>query len=425
VSLSGSLSVWLSGSLSGCSASVPAVELTRLTRLQARRAALAAQGFTARRPVAPTAAALARVTDRLALFQIDSVNVLVRAHYMPLFSRVGAYDPGLLERAFGRAPRRLFEYWAHEASLVRTDLQPALRFRMDDPAGAWGGMRRAAEEHPDVVARVLAEVSERGPLTAREIEHDAPRPTDDWGWNWSLVKQCLEWLFYTGQVTSARRNGAFERVYDLPERVLPQAVLTQPTPTVEESHRQLVEVAARAHGVASERCLRDYFRLGVEPTRRAIAELVDEGVLRPVEVAGWGRPAFLHRDAVVPRRVRARALLSPFDPLVFERARTEALFGFRYRIEIYVPEAKRVHGYYVLPFLLGDSLVARVDLKADRARGVLVVKAAFAEPGAPGETALELAAELRHLAVWLGLSDVEVQPRGDLAAALAVAAHAG
>ena len=395
--------------------------MPRLTRLQARRIALAAQGFTARRPVASTPAALARVADRLALFQIDSVNVLVRAHYMPLFSRIGAYDPALLERSFSRAPRRMFEYWAHEASLVRVDLQPALRFRMASAEGAWGGMKRAVQEHPEVVERVLAELAARGPLTAREIEHDAPRSKDNWGWNWSLVKQCLEWLFYTGQVTSARRNSAFERVYDLPERVLPPTVVAQPTPSVADAHRRLVEVAARAHGVASERCLRDYFRLGVEPNRQAVAELVEAGVLQPVTVAGWSRPAYLHRDAVLPRRVRARCLLSPFDPLVFERARTEALFGFRYRIEIYVPEAQRVHGYYVLPFLLGDALVARVDLKADRARGVLVVKGAFAEPDAPAQTAAELAAELGDLASWLELSAIEVHPRGDLAAALAAA----
>jgi hypothetical protein len=372
--------------------------------------------------VAPTPAALARVADRLALFQIDSVNVLVRAHYMPLFSRIGAYEPALLERAFGRPPRRMFEYWAHEASLVRVDLQPALRFRMADASGAWGGMKRAVREHPEVVDRVLSELAARGPLTAREIEHDAPRSSkDNWGWNWSLVKQCLEWLFYTGQVTSARRNSAFERVYDLPERVLPPTVLAQPTPSVADAHRRLVEVAARAHGIASERCLRDYFRLAVEPNRQAVAELVEAGVLQPVTVAGWARPAYLHQEAVLPRRVRARCLLSPFDPLIFERSRTEALFGFRYRIEIYVPEAQRVHGYYVLPFLLGDALVARVDLKADRARGVLVVKGAFAEPTAPAQTAAELAAELRYMASWLDLSTVEVQPRGDLAPALVAA----
>jgi len=393
----------------------------RLTLTQARRVALAAQGFTDRRPVAPGPRALDRVAGRLGLFQIDSVNVVARAHYLPLFSRIGAYPLPLLDRAFGRAPRRLFEYWAHEASLVRVDLQPALRFRMADPGGAWGGVRRAAREHPDVVAWVLQEVGERGPLTAREVQLDVPRRTDHWGWNWSLVKTVLEWLFYTGQVTSARRNSAFERVYDLPERVLPPTVLAAPTPDVAESHRILVRAAARAHGVATEQCLRDYFRTRPDPTRRAVTDLVEAGELLPVQVAGWRRPAYLHAAARLPRRVSGRSLLSPFDPLVFERTRTLALFGFHYRIEIYVPADKRVHGYYVLPFRLGDRLVARVDLKADRQAGVLVVRAAHAEPQAPGDTAAELAAELGDLAAWLGLSDVRVEGRGDLAGALTAA----
>jgi uncharacterized protein len=397
----------------------------RITRLQARRIALGAQGFTDRRPVTPNARALARVVDRLALFQIDSVNVVARAHYMPLYSRVGAYPPALLDRAFGRAPRRMFEYWAHEASLVRVDLQPALRFRMDTADGAWGGMTRVARDHPDVVEWVLAEVRERGPLTAREIELDVSAPRGGgWGWNWSLVKQALEWLFYTGAVTSARRNTAFERVYDLPERVLPPDVLAVPSPDPEEAHRTLVRVAARAHGVGTEQCLRDYFRLKPAPTRAAIADLVDAGELVPVAVDGWKRPAYLHRDARLPRQVRARALLSPFDPLIFERWRTEALFGFRYRIEIYVPKDKRVYGYYVLPFLLGDRLVARVDLKADRQRGRLLVQAAHAEPDAPVETPAELAAELVDFAAWLGLGAVEVAPAGDLAPALTAAVDA-
>ena len=391
----------------------------RLTRLQARRVALAAQGFTDRRPVAPNPRALARVVDRLGLFQIDSINIVARAHYVPLFSRIGPYPPALLDRAYGRAPRRMFEYWAHEASLVRVDLQPALRFRMSTADGAWGSMTRIAREHPEIVDWVLDEVRDSGPLTAREIELDVPAPRGGgWGWNWSVVKQALEWLFYTGQVTSARRNGQFERVYDLPERVLPADVLATPTPDPVDAHRTLVSVAARAHGVATEPDLRDYFRLKPAPTKAAIAELVDAGELLPVEVEGWRRPAYLHKDARVPRRVRARSLVSPFDPLVFERSRTEALFGFRYRIEIYVPAAKRVHGYYVLPFLLGDRLVARVDLKADRQRGRLVVKSAHAEPDAPAETAAELAAELVDLAGWLELGSIEVEPVGDLAPAL-------
>ncbi|UYM04050.1 winged helix-turn-helix domain-containing protein [Solicola gregarius] len=388
------------------------------TRLQARRVALGALGFARQRPESASARHANAVSERLGLFQIDSINVLARAHYMPLFSRIGAYDPEILHRMFGRAPRRMFEYWAHEASLVRSELYPSLRFRMRDGARMWGSMRRVADERPDLVAWVLHEVAERGPLTAREIEHDAVRARDGWGWNWSVVKTALEYLFYKGEVTSARRNSAFERVYDLPERVLPRDVLDLAEPDRDEAHRTLVRVSARALGIATEQCLRDYFRLAAEPTRDAVAELVDAGELLPARIDGWSRPAYLHAEASRPRRIRARALVSPFDPLVFERRRTEELFGFRYRIEIYVPEAKRVHGYYVLPFLLGDSLVARVDLKADRATGRLLVKGAYAEDHAPPETAAELAAELRLMADWLGLSDVVIAARGDLAPAL-------
>ncbi len=395
----------------------------RLTRLQARRIALGAQGFTDRRPAgSPGPRHLARVLGRIGLFQIDSVNVVVRAQYMPLYSRLGPYDPGLLERSYARAPRRTFEYWAHEASLVRVDLQPALRFRMARAATeAWGGPQRVARERPDLVAAVLAEVGRRGPLTAREVEHDAPRSTEGWGWNWSLVKQALEYLFYAGLVTSAGRNGAFERRYDLPERVLPAAVLSTATPADDEAVRTLVRTAAQAHGVATEPSLRDYFRLAPAESQQAVRELVEAGELVPVAVQGWRRPAYLHHQARIPRQVRARALLSPFDPLVFHRDRTEDLFGFRYRIEIYVPAPLRVHGYYVLPFLLGDRLVARVDLKADRAAGVLRVLAAHGEPDAPPETATELSAELRQLSAWLGLGEVAVAPAGDLAPRLAAA----
>jgi hypothetical protein len=392
---------------------------TTLSPAAARRVALAAQGFTDPRPLRPDRRALRRVTGRVALLQVDSVNVLTRAHYLPLYSRLGTYPPALLDRASSQPPRLLFEYWGHEASLLRVDLQPLLRWRMaralDD---AWGGMRRIATERPELVTWVLEEVRDRGPVSAGEIEHGTPRPTGGWGWNWSEVKRALEFLFWSGQVTSARRRG-FERLYDLSERVLPADVLAAPTPTPAEAHRELVRIAASAHGVASVGCLRDYFRLELDPTRTAVAELVEAGELVPVTVHGWSRPAYLHREARIPRRVAARALVGPFDSLVWDRARTEAIFGFRYRLEIYVPRERRVHGYYVLPFLLGDRLVARVDLKADRRAGVLRVQAAWEEPGAPGETAEELADELAVMAGWLGLSGVEVTGQGDLGAALA------
>ncbi|MET1133473.1 MAG: crosslink repair DNA glycosylase YcaQ family protein, partial [Aeromicrobium sp.] len=265
-------------------------------------------------------------------------------------------------------------------------------------------------------------VAQFGPVTARELDARLgaeERDRTHWGWNWSQTKQALEYLFFVGRVSAARRNAAFEREYDLPERVLPPRVLALPEPSDEEAHLTLVGHAARALGVATVQCLRDYFRLAPGPTAAAVSALVADGTLEPVTIDGWKRPAYLHAEASRPRRVEARTLLSPFDPLVFERTRTERLFDFRYRIEIYVPAARRVHGYYVLPFLLGDSLVARVDLKADRTRGRLLVPGAFAEPGAPDSTAAELARELHRLAGWLGLDGVEVGERGDLAPTLA------
>ncbi len=383
--------------------------------------ALAAQGFTDPRPRGvPDRRALRRVLSRVGLLQIDSVNVLVRSHYLPLFSRLGGYPAALLDRAAGVAPRELFEYWAHEASLIPVHTQPLLRWRMERSRDeAWGGMRRIAEDKPAFVRWVLAEVRDRGPLAAGDIEHDAPRPTDGWGWNWSEVKRALEWLFWSGQVTTAARRG-FERLYDLPERVLPAAVLATSTPEVAQAQRGLVEIAARGLGVATEPELRDYFRLRPAESQAAVAALVEDGRLVPVSVEGWRQPAYLHPQARLPRRVTARALLSPFDSLVWQRSRTERVFGMRLRLEIYTPKPKRLHGYYVLPFLLGDRLVARVDLKADRRAGVLVVQAAHLEPGRPvGEVTEALAAELTALAGWLGLGTVAVRPSGDLAGPLA------
>ena len=384
--------------------------------------ALAAQGFGRPRPERTIGIRdIQAVIDRVAQFQIDSINVVTRAHFVPLFSRLGPYDVALLERAAHTSPRRLFEYWGHAASLIDVTLQPQLRFRMQ--AGfrdVWAGVERVARNNPSLVDLVREEVAERGPISARQLEYQEERTRDNWGWNWSSVKTVMEWLFYTGDITSARRNSQFERVYDLPERVLPRSVLQAPTPTPEDSVRSLVRRAASALGVGSEACLRDYFRTRPAMTRAAIADLVDSGELIPVQVDGRTRPAYLWHEARMPRKINARALLSPFDSMVFERSRLEWLFDFSYRIEIYVPEPKRTYGYYVYPFLLGDRFAARVDLKADRTKGVLRVNSAWLEPGQEaGQVAAELRNELTTMACWLGLSDIEVAPRGDLASALA------
>jgi len=395
-----------------------------LSVAQARRVTLAAQGFADPRPGGATDLRhLRRVLRRIHLIQMDSVNVLQRAHFMPLYSRLGPYPVELLERAAYRRPRDLFEFWGHEASLITTDLQPLFRWRMARAGElAWGNMRRVVQEQPELVARVLAVVRERGPITAAEIEHDEPRRSDHWGWNWSSVKQALEWLFYSGEITAAERTTSFARRYDLPERVLPAAVLNAPTPAEPDALRALVELSARALGVAAEPELRDYFRLPVDGFKRAVAELVDDQVLRPVTVPGWKQPTYLHHEARLPRWVRAATLVSPFDPLIWERGRTERLFGMNYRIEIYVPAPQRLYGYYVLPFLLGDQLVARVDLKADRKTGELLVPAAWLEPGAgQDETAVALAAELHRLAGWLGLDRIATPERGDFAGPLTAA----
>jgi uncharacterized protein YcaQ len=395
-----------------------------LSVAQARRIVLGAQGFADQPPGGVTDMRhLRRVLRRLHLIQMDSVNVLQRAHFLPLYSRLGPYPPALLERAAYRAPRELFEFWGHEASLIRVELQPLFRWRMARARDlAWGSMVRIVTEQPGLVEWVLDEVRARGPLTAAEIEHDAPRRTDNWGWNWSVVKQALEWLFYTGQVTAADRSTSFARRYDLPERVLPRAVLEAPTPAFDDAIRTLVELSARALGVAAEGDLRDYFRLPVAGFKQAVAELAEAGVLLPVAVQGWRQPAWLHAEARLPRRVRVATLVSPFDPLIWERARTERLFDMTYRIEIYVPAAQRQFGYYVLPFLHGDRLAARVDLKADRKAGMLQIPAAWLEPAADAdETAAALAAELRRLAGWLGLEAVAKPERGDFAGPLSAA----
>jgi uncharacterized protein YcaQ len=390
----------------------------RLTKAQARRVALVAQGF-ADPPPAPGRATMRqvqRVIDHVGVVQIDSVNVVTRSHYIPFFSRLGPYDTALLERARDIAPRRLVEYWAHEASLIPPQTWALLNFRMKRAASdSWGGMRRVAREHPELVQAVFAEVASRGPLTSRQLEtalaQDLPRDTSEWGWNWSLVKSALEHLFWAGQISSAGRTSQFERRYAALERVLPKTVAVRSIspslrPSDEDAFRQLILIAAKAHGVGTEQCLRDYFRLRPEQARPALQALVASGDLVRVSIDGWRRPAYLHKDARIPRKLHVEALLSPFDSLIWQRDRTVALFNFHYRLEIYVPAGKRIHGYYVLPFLYGDTLVARVDLKADRRADVLRAQAIHWEPGAPPEARPALERNLALMASWLELGGV-------------------
>jgi uncharacterized protein YcaQ len=397
-----------------------------LSKAQARRIALVAQGFRDPRHTVPTMRTFSRTLERTGVLQVDSVNVLVRAHYMPLFSRIGPYDVELLKRASEHKPRRMVEYWAHVQAFMPVDLWPVMHHRREAyrTSPRWHTWMQANQ---DLATRLHEQVADRGPSTARDLEEGPRGPKVDWGWNWSEARKVLDYLYLVGDLAIAGRNSQFEPVYDVAERVLPPAVLAAPVPTEAEATKELVRRAARSHGVATTRCLTDYYRLqmvrgaGTKAAQVAVDELVENGELLPVTIEGWKRPAYLHRDAALPRSVHARALLSPFDPVVWERERTEHVFDFHYRIEIYVPEAKRQYGYYVLPFLLGDRIVGRVDLKADRKAGALLVKSAWAEPDAPTETAAELAEELRDLASWLDLDDIVVTDRGDLAPALKVA----
>ncbi|WP_307118155.1 winged helix-turn-helix domain-containing protein [Sphingomonas kyeonggiensis] len=384
--------------------------MTRLSLKQARRIFLAAQGFGVRHPALVGAPHLRRTVERLGLHQIDSVNVLARMHYLPAFSRLGCYDRALLERdAWGpKRSRRLFEYWAHEASLLPIDLHPHFRWRMaraERGEIGWKGLRSFARERHGEAKAVLDRIAAEGPLAASDFENGGSK--SGW-WEWSETKLALEWLFWSGRITTATRRGSFERIYDLSERVIPRAVFDLPTPDAATAQRALIERSARALGVATAADLRDYFRLKPEEANHAIPELEEEGVLVPVAVQGWSQKAWLHRDARVPRKVTGDALLAPFDPLVWERSRTERLFGFRYRIEIYVPADKRTHGYFVLPFLMDEALTARVDLKADRQNGRLLAHRVTLEPGAPEDTEERLAVELARMAEWLGLGEVHV-----------------
>ena len=386
----------------------------------ARRIALAATGLAEPRPDAVDRGHLRRTVARLNLLQIDSVTVLTRAHYLPLFSRLGAYPRALLDGAAWGPKPSLFEYWAHEASLLPLALQPLLRWRMaraDRLEGIYGELGRFAAERRPYIDAVLARVRGEGALAASALE--GPRGAGGW-WGWSDAKRALEWLFWAGHVTTATRR-RFERVYDLPDRVLPASVLAVPTPEPADAHRALLRLSARALGIATLGDLRDYFRLSPADATPRVAELVQAGELIPVTVEGWRQPAFVHPAARWPRRVDGCALLCPFDPIIWERTRTERLFDFRYRLEIYTPAHKRQHGYYVLPFLLGDRLVARVDLKSSRPTSTLHVLAAHAEPHAPPDTAERLLQELQVMTGWLGLARLAVTAAGDFGPALAAA----
>lgn len=393
---------------------------------QARRIALAAQGLDKVRPAGPvTARAVGRTFSRLHLVQIDSVNVLSRSHYLPFFSRLGNYDRAILQRMAGAHPRRMMEYWAHEASFIRPDHFHDL---VQWQSRKWvGASAMDPELRNGVRAQVLETLATGRPMTAAELTarlgHVEDRQTDNWGWNWNAVKRVLEHLFEEGLVSAASRTESFERRYTLTARVLPGrgALAGDPVRDPAAAMDRLIDAAAQAHGIGTVRCFADYFRTPLRAAAVSVAHLVEAGRLEPVTVAGWDKPLYRHAEAKLPRAATGRALLSPFDSLVFERRRLEALFGFHYRIEIYTPESRRRFGYYVLPFLLRDGIVARVDLKADRAGGRLLAKAAHAEPGAPADTAVELAAELQLMAEWLGLDSVVVSPNGDLGPALAEA----
>lgn len=390
-----------------------------LTSGQARRIALAAQGF-GRACDTVTMRQVQRVISRVAQFQVDSVNVCIRAHYVPLYARLGAYDRALLDRAASAAPRRVYEFWGHAASLIDVNLAPALRLRGEEHRQRpWSMMREVLETKPELIHKVYDQVAERGPLTARQIVHDQERTKGPW-WDWSEAKAALEWLFYIGELSSAGRNAQFERRFDLPERVLPAAIHQTPTPSEDEARIELARRAAAALGVFSEAGLAEYFYTDRRKTAQALHQLVATGEVEPVQVKDWAQPAYLWSAAARPRTVRLDALVAPFDSLAFDRARLLETFGVHYRIGLYTPKAQRVHGYYVYLFVMDDAIAARVDLKADRKASRLLVQSAWLEPGNDeAQTARRLAGQLWRFADWLELSEVSVTGAGDLAAALA------
>ena len=393
-----------------------------LSARDAKRISLAAQGFRSRPRVAPGRRKLVRQIEDLGVVQIDSVNVVSRTHYLPLFSRLGAYRRDELEDlAWGKTPAT-FEYWGHEASLLPLDLYPCFQWRMHDARageGVWKGVAKFLAEQKPMVAYALEQIRLRGPLSASDIEI-GEKGAGGW-WGWSDAKRAMECLFWAGEVAVLTRRTSFERVYDLPERVIPKTILSKPVPAKADAIRELVRRSAGALGCATGRDLRDYYRLGVKETALAVSQLVEAGDLIAVTVDGWKDIAYLPPDARRPRASTSHALLSPFDNAIWHRDRTERMFGVRVVVEIYTPAPKRVFGYYVLPFLEGENITARVDLKADRKTSTLIVQASHAEPAVTDETPDRLAAELRLMATWLGLDTIDVRPRGDLAPRLSAA----
>ncbi|RZU14220.1 hypothetical protein EV645_5086 [Kribbella rubisoli] len=412
----------------------------------ARRVALGAQGFGDGRPKRGDVRAVRKAIGRVGVLQLDSVNVLTRSHYLPVFSRVGNYPRATLDKLAWGADRELFEYfWGHKAALIPLTAYPLMRWRMraaerqvwdeelsPDVSAPWSvvaGMRRLTAERPGYVDQVLQMITEKGPLTAGEASPDGVRrkrtdPDPDPGtgrmWNWQDAKIATEYLFCTGQLTIAGRRH-FERIYDLTERVLPADLLAAPELTADEARRELVRIAARGLGVATLKELcggsgQAHFPLPAATARQAIGDLTDAGELIPVRVEGVKQQSYRWHEAK-DRPIDAHALLSPFDPLIWNRDRTHHLFDFFYRISIYTPAPQRIHGYYVLPFLLGDQLVARVDLKADRQTSTLVVPTLTAEPDTP-DFVEPLAAELHLMADWLGLDHIHVPADGKLAGQL-------
>lgn len=382
---------------------------------EARRIALAAQGFAVPRPQGRIdRRQVRRVIDQMGLVQIDAVNVLVRSQELPLFARLGPHRRDAIARA--TAEGELFEYWGHEAAHIPTDRHRLWRWKMEgELRSGWRRAEQALRRRRGFMDRIYGHVADNGPTTAGDLRERVGKK-GPW-WDWDDAKLALELLFMTGRLTATRRAADFARLYDLPERVIPSQHLNAPALDTVDAQRELTDLAARSLGVATAYDLADYYRLPLTGIKARIAELVEDQRLHPVTVQGWREPAYMHIDAPRPRRIESRALLSMFDPVVWNRRRAERLFDFHYRIEIYTPADKRRFGYYVLPFLCGDRLVARVDVKADRHAGTLVVPGVFGEPGIDqARVATELAGELQLVAQWLDLPRIHIGDRGDLAA---------